>query len=223
MYFNISHKYPAIKKKKVTSFEHGAHFPYIEVYNRLTNLINELPADRFGRDGVYFQDDTNQRIMLKSRSMGHISKVSAFNLTKVFTNRNKDSIFNLRYDNTTKSNLTFKGQICTSRKDLFQKDKLSEIMSNKPFAFNSSLSKNGYKGVSVNSNIHLIKKEMFLPRINNQKKHERSSVINKLSTNKLFHSQSGFNLKFDYSFIKPLHCSLGFNIKQEFSKIKQNE
>lgn len=57
MYFDLNHKYPKLKKKIQKSFEHKSHFPYIEVYYRLTHLINELPSERLGRDGIYFQDD----------------------------------------------------------------------------------------------------------------------------------------------------------------------
>ena len=53
-----------MKKKKIhQQYEFGAHFKYTDLFSRLIDLINYLPKERLGNNGVYFQDDNlkNQR------------------------------------------------------------------------------------------------------------------------------------------------------------------
>ncbi len=46
------------KKKKIhQQYEFGAHFKYTDLFGRLINLINILPKERLGENGIYFIDD----------------------------------------------------------------------------------------------------------------------------------------------------------------------
>ena len=48
------------KKKKIhQEYEFGAHFKYTDLFGRLINLINILPKERLGENGIYFIDDNN--------------------------------------------------------------------------------------------------------------------------------------------------------------------
>jgi len=49
------------KKKKIhQEYEFGAHFKYTDLFGRLINLINILPKERLGDNGIYFIDDNNK-------------------------------------------------------------------------------------------------------------------------------------------------------------------
>jgi hypothetical protein len=49
------------KKKKIhQQYEFGAHFKYTDLFGRLINLINTLPKERLGDNGIYFIDDNKK-------------------------------------------------------------------------------------------------------------------------------------------------------------------
>ena len=62
-YFNMKPSIDIVKskskEKKHNIYEFGAHFRYRDLYKSLINLVNILPSERLGSNGIYFQHDEN--------------------------------------------------------------------------------------------------------------------------------------------------------------------
>ena len=62
-YFNMEPRTDIVKskskEKKHNIYEFGAHFKYRDLYKSLINLVNILPSERLGSNGIYFQHDEN--------------------------------------------------------------------------------------------------------------------------------------------------------------------
>lgn len=48
------------KYKEITKYEHGAHFKYSDLQRKLLDLVETIPLDRLGINGIYFQEDDNE-------------------------------------------------------------------------------------------------------------------------------------------------------------------
>lgn len=46
--------------KKPRTYEHGAYFKSHELFTKLLDLIETLPIERLGNEGVYFQNENNE-------------------------------------------------------------------------------------------------------------------------------------------------------------------
>jgi len=46
-------------KKSKKKYEFGAYFKYADLYEKLIKLINEISIDRIGKNGIYFEEETN--------------------------------------------------------------------------------------------------------------------------------------------------------------------
>ena len=71
-----------IKKQKsftkITKYEHGAYFKYIDLFSALVNLITSLPQEQIGNNGVYFQEDNESSLITTQ----HKSMFTLFKFTK---------------------------------------------------------------------------------------------------------------------------------------------
>ena len=61
-YFNMNPKIKTMKsKEKIKQFyEYGAHFKYSKLYRILIDLMNSLPSERLGNEGIYFEGSDNE-------------------------------------------------------------------------------------------------------------------------------------------------------------------
>lgn len=48
--------------KQPRTYEHGAYFKSHDLFTKLLDLIETLPVERLGNDGVYFQKENNDKI-----------------------------------------------------------------------------------------------------------------------------------------------------------------
>ncbi len=50
-----------LKKKNKKKYEFGAYFKYTDLYYKLIKLVNEISIDRLGKNGIYFEEETNNK------------------------------------------------------------------------------------------------------------------------------------------------------------------
>lgn len=53
--------------KKPRTYEHGAYFKSHELFTKLLDLIETLPIERLGNEGVYFQKENNENNIVNIR------------------------------------------------------------------------------------------------------------------------------------------------------------
>ena len=104
-YFDIEPKKKRTEKQKSKekthyTYENGAHFKYIDLYKALINLVNTLPSERLGNDGIYFEEDEKEN--------------KDFNKTVNYYNNNNEILTDRKYKKITLSH---------SRNKLFIKKK----------------------------------------------------------------------------------------------------
>lgn len=52
--------------KKPRTYEHGAYFKSHDLFTKLLDLIETLPVERLGNEGVYFQSENNENNIRKT-------------------------------------------------------------------------------------------------------------------------------------------------------------
>lgn len=60
-YFHFKSDFFKEKIYEPKIYEHGAHFKYMDLFSKLVGLFTVLPAERVGKNGVFFQDETHSR------------------------------------------------------------------------------------------------------------------------------------------------------------------
>ena len=50
-----------LKKKNKKKYEFGAYFKYTDLYYKLIKLVNEISIGRLGKNGIYFEEETNNK------------------------------------------------------------------------------------------------------------------------------------------------------------------
>ena len=53
--------------KKPRTYEHGAYFKSHDLFTKLLDLIETLPVERLGNEGVYFQSENNENNIVNIR------------------------------------------------------------------------------------------------------------------------------------------------------------
>ena len=84
-YFNMKPSIDIVKskskEKKHNIYEFGSHFRYRDLYKSLINLVNILPSERLGSNGIYFQHDEKNN--MKDLSYKNFLKERKFYLDKI--------------------------------------------------------------------------------------------------------------------------------------------
>lgn len=56
------------KDNEVPNFEHGAHFKYRDLQRKLLDLVETFPFERLGNNGIYFQEEEDEKEIEKPTS-----------------------------------------------------------------------------------------------------------------------------------------------------------
>ncbi len=117
-YFDLDLKKKKIEKEKSKdkihyTYENGAHFKYINLYKALIDLVNILPSERLGNDGIYFEEDEKEN--------------KDFNKTLNYNNNNNEILTDRKYKKITlslskKKSLIKKKNSLNPNRIIFKKD-----------------------------------------------------------------------------------------------------
>ncbi|MCQ2820284.1 MAG: hypothetical protein MJ252_23710, partial [archaeon] len=81
--------------------EHGAHFKYVELYDKLTELMLTLPPERLGNNGKYFENnnETERKESSKKKQKIRLRNNSKLKLNQLMENKKNSSVTSLKFHN----------------------------------------------------------------------------------------------------------------------------
>ncbi len=223
-YFNMEPSTDIVKskskEKKHNIYEFGSHFRYRDLYKSLINLVNILPSERLGSNGIYIQHD--EKNSMKDLSYNNFLKERKFYLDKI-----KISIPKKKNLINNKSKIKFRN---VKTKIQIKKNKdFSPFLKNKISPYKYSYlnylnlkpknKKEYYNNLNTNNNLHLLrseeKKKMKLT-FQFSFKNKKSNINFNSDNNSIFSTLNFSNDNFNQFFLPKIALTKN-------NKLKRNE
>lgn len=230
-YFNMKPSTDKIKskskEKKHNIYEFGSHFRYRDLYKSLINLVNILPSERLGSNGIYFQHDEKNN--MKDLSYKNFLKERKFYLDKIkmslpkkkklINDKNKIKFRNLKTKLQIKKNKDFSP---------FLKTKNSPVKYSyfNYINLNPKNKKDYYNNVNTINNLHLLrseeKKKMKLT-FQFSFKNKKSNINFNSDNNSIFSTLNFSNDNFTQFFLPKISLTKNNKLKKNKLFISNND
>ena len=229
-YFDIEPKKKKLENRKSKetihyTYENGAHFKYINLYKSLIDLVNILPSERLGNDGIYFEEDEKENKDINKKINDNNNNINNNNNDNTinFNNSNNNNSNNINNNNNKTINFNNSNNYHYNNGNSNNKNK-ENLTDRKYKKITISLSKNKVfiKKQSLNPNRLIFKKDFLKGFINNSYNQNNlfTNYVNNNPKNKEVSNIRSYNEKMinSYERKKNIPFQNSFNINKNNKK-----